>query len=166
MLLRTIAKWHLPSGIRAEGFDTEHILAFMIGSYTGEVGECEFQSQTTGRFGKESGRYRAVGEELEAEFIPAKDMRIELGGSFAAYDIDRVPGFDDRRQLAWQGISDDFRYRFLDRESAPFGFTVAFEHQIDKIDEISGAAAWRNETDIALAFRPDDAAAAEHLVRR
>jgi hypothetical protein len=56
-----------------------------------------------------SGRYRAVGEELEAEFIPAKDMRIELGGSFAAYDINGVPGFDDRRRLAWQGVSVDFR---------------------------------------------------------
>jgi hypothetical protein len=99
----------LPNGIRAEGFDTEHIFAFMIGSDTGEVGEREFQSQTTGRFGKESGRYRAVGEELEAEFIPAKDMRIELGGSFAAYDINGVPGFDDRRRLAWQGVSVDFR---------------------------------------------------------
>jgi hypothetical protein len=79
-----------------------------------------------------------------------------------------VPGFDDRRRLAWQGVSVDFRYRFLNRESAPFGFTVALEHQIDKIDESSGAAAWHNGTDIALAFDreivPDTTIAALNLL--
>jgi len=98
------------------------------------------------------GRYRAASEELELEFVPFRDFRIELGSSFAAHDINGVPGFDDRRQLAWQGISVDFRYRFLDRDTAPFGFTVALEHQADKIDETMGAAAWHYGTDVVLAF--------------
>jgi hypothetical protein len=46
----------------------------------------------------------------------------------------------------------DFRYRFLNRETAPFGFTFAIEHQLDKIDETTGAAAWHYGTEIALAF--------------
>jgi len=142
----------LANGVRAEGIDTEHLFAFMIGSDTGNVGEREFQSQTTGRFGREGGRYRAAGEELEMEFIPAKDVRIELGGTFAAHDINGVAGFDDRRQFAWQGISVDFRTRFLDRDTAPFGFTVAVGHQADKIDETTGAAAWHYGTDLTLAF--------------
>jgi hypothetical protein len=143
----------LPDGIRAEErIDTEHIFAFMIGSDVGDAGEREFQSQTTGRFGKDGGRYRAVGQELELEFVPAKDMRIELGSTFAAYDINGVAGFGDRRQLTWQGASVDFRYRFLNRETAPFGFTFAIEHQLDKIDETTGAAAWHYGTEIALAF--------------
>jgi hypothetical protein len=158
----------LPIGIHAEGFDTEHIFAFMIGTDTGNVGEREFQSQTTGGFGKKSGRFRNVSQELEAEFIPAKDVRIEFGSSFAAYDIGGVPGFDDRRQLTWQGLSVDFRYRFLNREQAPFGFTVALEHQIDKIDETSGAPAWHYGMDIALAFDreivPDTTIAALNLL--
>jgi hypothetical protein len=142
----------LPAGVRAEGIDTEHLFAFVIGTDTGNVGEREFQSQTTGRFGREGGRYRAGTEELELEFIPTKDVRIQLGSTFTAHDINGVPGFDDRRQLAWQGISLDFRYRFLDRETSPFGFTVAVEHQVDKVDETTGAAAWHYGADVVLAF--------------
>jgi len=158
----------LANGVRAEGIDTEHLFAFMIGSDTGNVGEREFQSQTTGRFGREGGRYRAAGEELEMEFMPAKDVRIELGGTFAAHDINGVAGFDDRRQFAWQGISVDFRTRFLDRDTAPFGFTVAVGHQADKIDETTGAAAWHYGADLTLAFDreivPDRTIAALNLI--
>jgi len=111
----------LPVGVHAEGIDTEHIFGFMIGSDVGTVGEREFQSQTTGSFGKTGGRYRAVGQELELEFLPAKNFRIEMGTTFAAHDINGVLGFDDRRQLSWQGVSVDFRYRFLDKDAAPFG---------------------------------------------
>jgi hypothetical protein len=142
----------LPSTMRAEGIDTEHIFAFMIGTDVGDPGEREFQSQTTGRFGKDGGRYRAAGQELEMEFVPAKDFRIELGGTFAAYDINGVAGLDNRRQLAWQGASVDFRYRFLDRETSPFGLTFAIEHELNTIDETTGAAAWHYGTEIALAF--------------
>ena len=38
---------------RAEGIDTEHIYAFMIGTDVGELGEREFQSETTGRFSRQ-----------------------------------------------------------------------------------------------------------------
>src|ERR1700694_2329540 len=100
----------LPGGVHAEGIDTEHLFGFMIGSDVGNVGEREFQSQTTGRFGKNAGTYRAAGQELELEFVPARNFRIEMGTSFAAHDINRVPGLEDRRQLAWQGVSVDFRY--------------------------------------------------------
>jgi hypothetical protein len=142
----------LATAVHADGIDTEHLFAFMIGTDTGDAGEREFQSQTTGRVGKKSGRYRAGDQELELEFVPFRDFRIELGSSFAAHDISGVPGFDDRRQLAWQGVSIDLRYRFLDRETAPFGFTVALSHQADKLDETSGAAAWHVGTDFTLAF--------------
>jgi len=39
----------LPASVYAEGIDTEHLFGFMIGTDTGNVGEREFQSQTTGR---------------------------------------------------------------------------------------------------------------------
>jgi hypothetical protein len=158
----------LAAGARAEGIDTEHLFAFMIGTDTGNVGEREFQSQTTGRFGREGGRYRAANEELELEFVPFRDFRIELGSSFAAHDINGVQGFDDRRQLAWHGISLDLRYRFLDRETSPFGFTVAVEDQADKLDETTGAAAWHYGADVVLAFDreivPDKTIAAFNLL--
>ena len=109
----------LPTCVHAEGIDTEHLFGFMIGSDVGSVGEREFQSQTTGRFSKSDGRYRAISQELELEFVPAKNFRIEMGSTFASHDINGVPGFEDRSQLAWQGVSVDLRYRFLDRDAAP-----------------------------------------------
>jgi hypothetical protein len=51
--------------------------------------------------------------------VPAKNFRIELGSAFASHDINGVPGLEDRRQLAWQGVSVDLRYKLLDRDAAP-----------------------------------------------
>ncbi len=109
----------LPNGLHAEGIDTEHIFGFMIGSDLGNVGEREFQSQTTGRFSRNGGQYRAIGQELELEFVPVPNFRIEVGTSFASHDINGVPNFEDRRQLTSQGVSLDLRYRFLGRDVAP-----------------------------------------------
>jgi hypothetical protein len=142
----------LPASLHAEGIDTEHLFGFMIGSDVGDVGEREFQSQTTGRFSRSGGRYRAIDQELELEFVPAKNFRIEVGGAFAAHDIAGVPNLEDRRQLAWQGASVDFRYRFWDRETSPFGMTFAVETHADRIDETSAALVRKYGTDLTLAF--------------
>src|SRR6202795_1993900 len=142
----------LPNGVHAEGIDTEHLFGFMIGTDVGSTGEREFQSQTTGRFSKSGGRYRAIDQELELEFGPARNFRIEMGTSFASHDINGVPDFEDRRQLAWQGVSADFRYRFLDRDAAPFGLTFALETHANRIDDITGALARRYGTELTLAL--------------
>jgi len=142
----------LPAGLRAEGIDTEHLFGFMIGSDIGERGEREFQSQTTGRFARSGGRYRAGEQEFELEFVPANNFRIEMGSAFAAHNINGVPGFDDRRQAAWQGASLDFRYRFWDRQAAPFGVTFDVETRFDRLDEISGARARKYGAGFTLAL--------------
>ena len=142
----------LPGVVHAGGIDTEHLFGFMIGTDVGNVGEREFQSQTTGRFAKDGGTYRAVDQELELEFVPVKNFRIEMAGRFAAHDINGVPGFDDRRQLAWQGVSLDLRYRFLDRDTAPFGLTFAVESHADRVDETTAAAVRNYGTEFTLAF--------------
>lgn len=158
----------LPAGLHAEGIDTEHLFGFMIGTDVGDVGEREFQSQTTGRLAKNGGGYRAVSEELELEFVPARNFRIELGSAFSGHDITGVPGIEDRRQLAWQGVSVDFRYRFLDREAAPFGLTFAVETHADRIDETTAAVVRNYGTEFTLAFDrevvPNLAVAALNLI--
>jgi hypothetical protein len=158
----------LPTCVYAEGIDTEHLFGFMIGTDVGNVGEREFQSQTTGRFARNSGNYRTVGQEFELELVPVKNFRIEVGGAFAAHDIHGVPGLEDRRQLAWQGASVDLRYRFLDRDTAPFGLTFAVESNLSRIDDTSAAAARNFGTEFALAFDreliPNVAVAALNLI--
>jgi hypothetical protein len=142
----------LPIGGHAEGIDTEHIFAFMIGTDVGSVGEREFQSQTTGRFSKAGGNYRAIGQEFELEFVPLPNFRIELGGTFATHDIFGVPGFANRNQFEGQGISLDLRYRFLDREKDPFGLTLAVESRADRVDETTAARVRKYGTELTLAF--------------
>jgi hypothetical protein len=141
----------LPIGAHAEGIDTEHLFAFMIGTDVGNVGEREFQSQTTGRISKAGGNYRAIGQEFELEFVPARNFRIEVGGTFATHDIFGVPGFADRSQFGGQGISLDLRYRLLDREKDPFGLTLAAESRADRIDETTAARVRKYGTEFTLA---------------
>ncbi|WP_407188452.1 hypothetical protein [Bradyrhizobium centrosematis] len=142
-----------PACVQAEdGFDTEHIFGFMIGTDVGNRGEREFQSQTTGRFGKGGGTYRALEQEVEIEIVPLPNFRIEVGGTASLHDITGVPDIDDRRQFNFQGASLDLRYRLLDRERAPFGLTIAAEFHGDRIDETSGAKGRMYGTEFTLAF--------------
>jgi hypothetical protein len=142
----------VPNCVHAQGIDTEHIFGFMIGSDVGNVGEREFQSQTTGRFSKTDGHYRALGQELELELVPAQNFRIEMGTSFASHDINGVRDFEDRRQSAWQGVSVDFRYRFLDRDTAPLGLTFDLETHADPVDETTAAVVRNYGTGLTLAL--------------
>jgi hypothetical protein len=127
----------------------------MIGSDVGELGEREFQTETSGRFSKNGGSYQAAGQQLELEFVPFRNFRIEIGTTLAAHNIDSVPGFADRNQVAWQGASLDLRYRFLDRDAAPFGLTLAVESHGDRIDEITGDRVRGYGTDLTLAIERD-----------
>src|SRR3954467_2430465 len=158
----------LPLGAHAEGIDTEHIFAFMIGTDVGGVGEREFQSQTTGRFSKAGGNYRVVGQEFELEFVPLPNFRVELGATFATHDIFGVPGFADRSQFEGQGVSLDLRYRFLDREKDPFGLTLAAESRVDRIDEVTATRVRKYGTEFTLALDrelvPDLSVAALNLI--
>ncbi|WFU19334.1 hypothetical protein [Bradyrhizobium sp. CB3481] len=142
----------LPVPADAEGFDTEHIFAFMIGADVGTLGEREFQTETTGRFGRSGGTYRAVGHEFELEFVPFRNFRVEVGSAFASHFISDVPGLDDQRRLSWQGGSIDFRYRFLDRETAPFGLTFATELHGHRVDETTAESVRSFGTEFRLAF--------------
>ena len=128
---------------------------FMIGTDIGNVGEREFQTQTTGRFARNGGNYRAIGQELELEFVPVKNFRAELGTTFASHYIRGVPGLEDRRQLSWEGVSVDLRYRFLDRDAAPFGFTFAVESRANRVDETTAAVVRSYGTEFTLAFDRD-----------
>jgi hypothetical protein len=103
-----------------------------------------------------------------AERRAARNFRIEMGTSFASHDINGVPDFEDRRQLAWQGVSVDCRYRFLDRDTAPMGLTAAAETHADRIDETTAAVVRNYGTALTLAFDrelvPDFAITALNLI--
>ena len=139
----------------AEGIDTEHIYGFMIGSDVGDPGEREFQATATGRFSKQAGTYQAFGQQLELEFVPIENFRIEIGTTLSAYDIASVPGLVDRSLGGWQGAALDLRYRFLDRETALFGLTLALESHGNRIDETTASREQNYGTDLTLALERD-----------
>lgn len=139
----------------AEGIDTEHIYGFMIGSDVGEAGEREFQTTATGRLSKQAGNYSALDQQLEMEFVPFRNFRIEAGTMFAAYDMTAVPGLANHTDSGWQGAALDLRYRFLDRETAPFGLTLALEGHGNRFDDISGLAARNYGAELTLAIERD-----------
>jgi hypothetical protein len=53
--------------------------------------------------------------------------------------------------LSWQGVSVDFRYRFLDKDKAPFGMTFAVETHADRVDETTAAVVRNYGTEFTLA---------------
>jgi hypothetical protein len=139
----------------AEGIDTEHIYGFLIGTDVGDPGEREFQTTTSGRFSKQAGTYGALGQQLELEFVPIKNFRIEIETALAAYDIASVPGLVDRTQAGWQGAGLDLRYRFLDRETALFGLTLGLETHGNRIDETTASRAQNYGNELTLALERD-----------
>jgi hypothetical protein len=120
--------------------ETEHLFGFTVGSDVGTLGERELEGSSTGRFGKRGATYRTAEQTVSAEFVPMRNLRTEFTAIVAAYDITGVSGLDDRRQVAFRGMSMDLRYRLLDRATAPFGFAVGVEPHWTRVDEISGSS--------------------------
>jgi hypothetical protein len=129
-----------PAGNGGE-VDTEHLFGFTQGSDIGEAGEREVEADSTGRFGRRDGSYAVSSTSLEAKYTPLEYFRIAAGATVATYNIASVSGIDDRRELAFQALSLELRYRLLDREHAPFGLTFGIVPHWGFVDEASGAPA-------------------------
>jgi hypothetical protein len=125
----------VPTFILADD-DTEYHFGFTAGSSVGEVGEKEIQSRLTARFGKSAGRYTTLSNKLEAEYVPMRDFRLSLGTYFTHHHIAGVPGLDDRRNGAFDGLAFGMKYRLLDRDHGPVG--LAIEADGAPVNQIGG----------------------------
>jgi hypothetical protein len=143
-----VALWSIVA--RADAIDTEHLFGFTIGTDVGEVGEKEFESNTLSRLGKRAGSYSALSQSLSLEYTAVQNLRLEVSATGVYYDIVGVPGLDDRRQGAFDGLSFDMRYRILDRAHAPFGLMIDAEPHWGRVDEVSGEPVDRYGVDLAL----------------
>jgi hypothetical protein len=119
--------------------DTEYHLGFTTRSRVGEVGEREIQYRLSGRLGKGVGYYKALSNKLEAEYVPTRDFRLSLGTYVTHHRIAGVPGLDDRRSGAFDGLAFGLKYRLLDRDHGPVGLAIEAEPQWRRVDETSGA---------------------------
>ena len=126
---------------KAAELETTHLFGFTFGSDVNAVGEREAESEAVGRFGKSAGTYGAISQALGVKFVPFQNLSIQPTVAVSRFDISNVPGLDDRRQLAYEAVSLELRYRLLDREKAQFGLTAGFDPRWARVDEISGAPA-------------------------
>ena len=124
---------------KAAELETTHIFGFTFGSDVNAVGEKEAESEAVGGFGKSAGTYSAISQAVGVKFAPFQNFNIQPTVAVSRFDVSNVPGFDDRRQFAYEAASLELRYRLLNRESAPFGLTVGFDPRWARVDETGGA---------------------------
>ena len=123
-----------------------------MGSDIDAPGAKHFIADLTGRFGKQTGSYAALSQHFEYAFTPWRDFHVGLGASFAAHHISGVTGLEDRRQLAFEGLSVELRQRLLDRREAPFGLTLTAEPHWARLDETDGQRANKFGLGLTLAI--------------
>jgi hypothetical protein len=132
--------------------DTQFIFGFTQGADVGEVGEREIEHQTIARLSKRDGAYTALSDQLRYEVAPVENFRVEFGAPVSYFRIANVPGLDDRRQWAFDGLVSEFRYRLLDRERTGVGLTIGVEPHWSRTDEISGEPVANYGGDLSLAL--------------
>jgi len=130
--------------------ETKYIFGFTIGSAIGIEGERAFEPETIAGFGKRGGSY-AVGETaLELEYTPTQYMQIEFGPTVSYYNIQNVPGLDNRNMGGINGVEADFRSLIIDRGPLPLAVTLSIEPEWHSLDETSGAAVWNYSLEAKL----------------
>jgi hypothetical protein len=149
--LRTRAE----EGQKEREIDTEHLFGFNIGTDVGEVGDRELESQLDGAFGKRTGAYTALAPMLGYEWVPVKNLRLEVTTAFSYHDISGVSGLDDRQQGGFQGLSFEMRYRLLERELSGLGLTIDAEPHWGRFDETSGAPVDQYGADLRVLLDKD-----------
>ena len=118
--------------------DTEHIFGFTEGSDLGKAGDKEAELEPLLRIGKRSGSYFATSTTLFYKYSVTNNFRVAPAISFASHHIANVPGLADRDQLELEGAGAEIRYRLLNRERAPFGFTLSLEPHWNRVDPTGG----------------------------
>ena len=120
--------------------ETKYIFgSFTVGSSIDAEGEKAFEPETQADFGKRAGRYAATETELEYEFTPTQYLQIELGPTVSYYNIQNVPGLDNRNFATINGFEAALRPIIIDRGTSSLAVTGSIEPEFHSHDETSGA---------------------------
>jgi hypothetical protein len=135
LLLGPVAR---AEGTPKEEIETTYLFGFTQGSDTPEKGKIEVESQTTGRFGKDTGSYATVLQEFSAKFAPFENFSIAPGIGLSWYGVSGVTGLNNTQQFTFDSTFVEMRYRILDRKTSPFGLTVGADPYYSRVDEVTG----------------------------
>ena len=121
-----------------EGPDTEDMFGFTVGTDVLEKGHYEISSEVESSFGKRFGRYHVDALKNTFTFAPLDGFSIELGAIGDRFSIRNVPGLDNRSFTGFGGLSAEFKWQLLKRETSPFGLTLLAEPSLGFLDESTG----------------------------
>lgn len=117
--------------------ETKYIFGFTEGADIDEEGERAVEFETTGTFGKRSGSYNGIDQEIEFENTPSQFWEYELSAHVSTYDISGVGGVANVKNINFSGLSSEFRYLIIGRgPGSPFGLTLTAAPEWARIDDI------------------------------
>ncbi len=117
---------------------------------TEEPGETELSLWATDRRGKSSGHYAAQDYRLELERGLTNRFAVSAYAKFASHHVHGLGGEFEPvdRNLAFQGLSAEFKYKLLDPSHDRFGLAFYVEPGWSRISKIKGAQARELELEL------------------
>jgi hypothetical protein len=105
--------------------DSEHIFGFTEGSDIGNKGEREIESATTGRLGRQ-GSFSVFTNETSFRYGVEQNFRASIGTLTDYYSVHDTPGLSNKTGIEFSGVVSEFRWHFLEHDTAPIGLTLSF----------------------------------------
>lgn len=125
----------------AAEIDSEHMFGFTEGSDIGAPHQLEAEVEEIGRWGRLGGTYSAFSTNFNLKYPLTESFRIAGGLTATRFDSSGVTGIDDMARFAVDRIVAEFRWRPLDRETAPVGLTFVAAPFYGFVDDVSGTPA-------------------------
>jgi hypothetical protein len=114
--------------------DSEHIFGFSEGSDIGDKGESEIEGISTGRLGKQGG-FTSFANEVSYRYGVEENFRASIGTLTDYTSIHGSPGLLDKTGLEYSGVISEFRWHFLEHDTAPIGLTLSFSPYWRRIND-------------------------------
>lgn len=132
--------------------DTEHAFGQTVGADTEEPGAVVPHLVLPAGIGRRSGTFVNVTPSVEFKFGLVENFSASASLRGLGSQVRNVPGLTDVSGVWATGLGVQGRYRFLDREKAPFGMTLQIGASTDQRNIATGFAGRSDQLETRLAF--------------
>ncbi|MBX9991380.1 hypothetical protein [Phreatobacter oligotrophus] len=150
--LPALAETPAPTRQRAGEVDTEHLFGQTVGADTEEPGAFVPHFVLPSRLGRRSGSFAVTSPTLELKYGVMENFSGSVSLRGLTANTHNVPGMADTRGAFATGFGIQGRYRFLDRERAPFGMTLQLSATTDQRNMATGERGRSDQLEGRLAF--------------
>ncbi|WP_146167431.1 hypothetical protein [Phreatobacter oligotrophus] len=141
-----------PQRSRASDVDSEHAFGQTTGADTEEPGAFVPHLVIPSRLGRRSGSFSVTSPSLELKYGLVENFSTSFSFRGIASNVHNVSAIGDTRGLFATGFGIQGRYRFLDRERAPFGMTLQVSASTDQRNMVAGERGRSDQAEARLAF--------------